>query len=56
MMDNGKQTQKLNCFVAGWGYREEQKWLSLPDLLQDAQVNVFYNETCEDAYSGESIF
>jgi len=49
--DDGKQTQKINCFVAGWGYRQENKWTSLPDILQDAQVHILYNETCEATYT-----
>jgi hypothetical protein len=50
--ETGKQKQKIECFVAGWGYRQENKWTSLPDILQDAQVQLFYNETCEAAYEG----
>lgn len=51
LKDDGKQSQKIKCFVAGWGYRQENKWTSLPDILQDAQVHLFYNETCETAYT-----
>lgn len=47
----GKPQQKINCYVAGWGYRQENKWTSLPDILQDAQVHLFFNETCEEAYT-----
>jgi secreted trypsin-like serine protease len=47
----GGQEQAINCYVAGWGYRQENKWTSLPDILQDAQVNLFKNETCEEAYT-----
>lgn len=46
-----KPLQNINCYVAGWGYRQENKWTSLPDILQDAQVHLFKNETCEDAYT-----
>lgn len=46
-----KAKQKINCYVAGWGYRQENKWTSLPDILQDAQVHLFFNETCEAAYT-----
>lgn len=49
--DTGKPLQNINCFVAGWGYRQENKWTSLPDILQDAQVHLFLNETCEEAYT-----
>ena len=51
--DHGEtfKLQKINCFVAGWGYRQENKWTSLPDILQDAQVHLFLNETCEAAYT-----
>lgn len=51
--DSGLQTQKIDCYVAGWGYRQENKWTSLPDILQDAQVFLQYNETCEAAYTDE---
>ena len=34
LREDGKQTQKIDCFVAGWGYRQENKWTSLPDILQ----------------------
>ena len=51
MKENGLQTQKIDCFVAGWGYRQENKWTSLPDILQDAQVHLLYNETCEATYT-----
>lgn len=59
MIDNGrpndaktnKPLQNINCYVAGWGYRQENKWTSLPDILQDAQVHLFLNETCEAAYT-----
>merc|ERR1712048_181516 len=51
ILDNGFPLQKINCFVAGWGYRQENKWTSLPDILQDAQVHLFKNETCENAYT-----
>lgn len=58
--ESGLQTQKIDCFVAGWGYRQENKWTSLPDILQDAQVFLQYNKTCEEAYTdisndGETI-
>ena len=46
-----KPQQKIKCYVAGWGYRQENKWTSLPDILQDAQVHLFHNETCEEAYT-----
>jgi len=49
--DTGKHLQKIKCYVAGWGYRQENKWTSLPDILQDAQVHLFLNETCEAAYT-----
>ena len=51
MKENGLQTQKIDCFVAGWGYRQENKWTSLPDILQDAQVHLLFNETCEATYT-----
>lgn len=53
--ETGKQKQKIECFVAGWGYRQENKWTSLPDILQDAQVQLFYNETCEAAYEEDGV-
>lgn len=50
-LSTNKPKQKINCYVAGWGYRQENKWTSLPDILQDAQVHLFKNETCEAAYT-----
>lgn len=42
--------QNNNCFVAGWGYRQENIYSSLPDLLQDAKINILQNSTCDEAY------
>jgi len=39
------------CYVAGWGYREENVYSSLPTILQDAKINVLANSTCDAAYS-----
>ena len=48
---------RRNCISS----RQENKWTSLPDILQDAQVHLFLNETCEAAYtdvdeSGKGLF
>jgi len=57
----GDQTGTNNlCYVAGWGYREENIYSSLPTILQDAKINVLANSTCDNAYteirpSGENI-
>lgn len=40
-----------DCFVAGWGYRQEGWYMSLPTILQDAKVNAFHNSTCQEAYT-----
>lgn len=39
------------CYVAGWGYRQEGAYGSLPVVLQDAKINILRNETCESAYT-----
>lgn len=40
-----------NCYVAGWGYREENQYGSLPLVLQDTKINILRNETCDSAYT-----
>ena len=48
----GAQTGENNlCYVAGWGYREEGVYSSLPTILQDAKINVLANSTCDEAYT-----
>lgn len=46
-----KDTKDIDCFVAGWGYREEGQASSLPSILQDTDANILANETCEEAYT-----
>lgn len=48
-----QQGENNDCFVAGWGYRQEGWYMSLPTILQDAKVNALRNETCEAAYTRE---
>lgn len=42
------------CYVAGWGYRQEGWHMSLPTILQDAKVNTLANGTCDASYTETS--
>jgi hypothetical protein len=35
-----KDTKDVECFVAGWGYREEGHASSLPSILQ-GRINIY---------------
>ncbi|CAG5110022.1 Oidioi.mRNA.OKI2018_I69.chr2.g4473.t1.cds [Oikopleura dioica] len=46
-----KDTKDVECFVAGWGYRQEGVGSSLPSILQDTDANILSNSTCDKAYT-----